>query len=108
MSGFELIALVIGSVAGSSVLTAWITTRAMRKKTSAEAADSVAESAKLLVETMRVDLKSVKEEVDIIRKDNAQKDKEILKLEKRVFELETELRFHKLGGPIAPVATPNA
>lgn len=104
----ELLGIVVGAVAGSSVLTAWVTARSMRKKFSAEAdktsvdaANAVAESAKLLVETMRIDMKDLKEEVKIIRGEN-------LILQKRVFELEAELKVYKTLGAIVPTGGVNA
>ncbi len=95
MGVFELTAAIVGAVAGSSALTAWITARSVRSKvkadadnTSVDSANAVAESAKLLVETMRVDMKDLKDEVRVIRGEN-------LLLQKRVFELEAEVKVYK-------------
>lgn len=99
MSLFELVGVIVGSITGSSVLTSWITARALKKKTNADAADDVANSAKLLVETMRIDLMALKQEVKDYRLEN-------LNLQKRVYELEAELKVYKtFGAGNAPVAT---
>ena len=100
----EQIVTIVAPLVGSSVLTAWITARSMRSKfkaeaenTSVDSANAVAESAKLLVETMRIDMKDLKDEVRVIRGEN-------LLLQKRVFELEAELKVYKTLGAISPAS----
>jgi hypothetical protein len=92
----------LGAVAGSSVLTALITAKATKKKDSADAAESMAMSAKTLVETMRVDIIDLKGEMATLRKENHA-------LQRRVYEVEAELKVYKLtyGDTHAPVPTPN-
>ncbi len=109
MGTFELIVMLVGGIAGSSVLTSYITTRSIRSKVKAEAekvnadaADSVANSAKLLVETMRIDMKDMKAEIKFIRDEN-------MILQKRVYELEAELKVYKTltGAPVLAPTVPN-
>ena len=99
MTTIETILSIIGATAGSSVLTAWVTARSARKQVDADAADSVAGSAKLLVETMRIDMKEMKAEIKFIRDEN-------LILQKRIFELEAEVKLYKtLSAAVVPNAT---
>lgn len=83
---FTIIGSAVGGGAITAPITAWLTNRASKKTTDASAADKIAESARLLVETMRVDLNELKKEVAKNREEN-------LALTKRVYELESELKL---------------
>lgn len=79
---------IVTTALGSSFLTAWMQSRANHKKVAADADAVVADSASKLVETMRVDLGVLKEEMKELRAEN-------MILQKRVYELEAEQKVSK-------------
>ena len=82
------------SFLGGGAFGALISYFANKRKNEADAESSVAKSAQLLVETMRVDMTQLKKEVDMIRGEN-------LLLQKRVYELESELKVYRTPSPNA-------
>lgn len=90
------IAVIVGAVFSSSVLSTYIQAKATKTKAVADADATVADSASKLVETMRVDLEKLKDEMRDLRAEN-------MLLQKRIFELEAELKIYKaIHAPLAP------
>lgn len=93
----EQIFSLVGTALGSGALASYFTYRSQKKTANADAADSIADSARQLVETMRVDLLQLKQDIALCRSEN-------LILQKRVFELEAELKVYKTLGATQPNA----
>lgn len=89
------------SFLGGGAFGALISYFANKRKNEADAESSVAKSAQLLVETMRIDMMQLKKEVEMIRGEN-------LILQKRVYELESELKVYKALSPNAPTNLNNS